>query len=191
MVMVALHETRLVGQVELVPSQGAPLKSGASPVAANPLGKVPTLERDDGCALYDSRVILRYIDASAGSGSLYPAPPRLWETLTLEATAQGIAEAALLMLYEERLRPPEQRWAEWVEAQWTKVARALDAIEARWMSHLAGRLDASQIAVACAVGYLDFRHAERDWRSGRPALAAWEATFAQRPAMLATRPPPG
>jgi glutathione S-transferase len=175
--------------VELVPSQGAPLKSGTSPIAANPLGKVPTLERDDGCALYDSRVILRYIDASAGGGSLYPTPPRLWETLTLETTAQGIIEAALLIVYEGRLRPPEQRSAEWVEAQWTKVARALDVIESRWMSHLAGRPDASQISVACALGYLDFRHAERDWRAGRRALAAWEGKFSQRPAMLATQPP--
>ena len=69
-----------------------------------------------------------------------------------------------------------------------KVARALDTIEARWISHLAGPLDAAQIALGCALGYLDFRHGERGWRSGRPALAAWDARFAERPAMQATRP---
>ena len=62
------------------------------PVGANPLGKVPALERPDGPALYDSQVICRYLDDLAG-GRLYPAKPRLWETLTLEATADGIVEA--------------------------------------------------------------------------------------------------
>jgi glutathione S-transferase len=67
--------------------------------------------------------------------------------------------------------------------------RALDAIEARWMSHLHGRLDAGQISVACALGYLDFRHGDRDWRKSHPALAAWYQTFAARPSMEATVPP--
>jgi glutathione S-transferase len=186
-VMVALHETELLGQVELVPATGTPLDPGTLPLAQNPLGKIPVLERPDGPALYDSRVIVRYLDDLAG-GRLYPAKPRLWETLTLEATAQGIMEAAVQMVYEERLRPPEHRSAEVVEAQWAKVARALDAIEARWMSHLAAPLDAAQIAVGCALGYLDFRLGPRDWRAGRPALAAWEARFAARPSMQATRP---
>ena len=157
------------------------------PVARNPLGKIPTLERDDGPALYDSRVICRYLDDLAG-GRLYPEKPRLWETLTLEATGDGIMEAAVLMVYEERTRPEEQRFAPWVEGQWAKIARALDALEARWLAHLAGPLDAGQIAVGCALGYVDFRHAARDWRAGRPGLAAWEARFAARPAMQATRP---
>jgi glutathione S-transferase len=151
-------------------------------VALNPLGKIPTLERAGGPALYDSRVICRYLDDLAG-GRLYPEKPRLWETLTLEATAHGVAEAAVLMVYEERLRPEEARSEAWVEGQWAKVARALDALEARWMSHLAGPLDMGQIATGCALGYLDFRHGRRDWRAGRPALAAWEAKFAARPAM--------
>ena len=70
-----------------------------------------------------------------------------------------------------------------------KVARALDAIEASWIAHLNGPLDMAQIAVGCALAYLDFRHAARHWREGRPQLAAWEATFARRPAMQATKPP--
>lgn len=186
-VTVLLHEAGLADRVELVPAGGNPLAPGSLPLAWNPLGKIPTLERDDGPALYDSRVICRYLDALAGAG-LYPGAPRLWEALTLEATADGMMEAAVLMAYEARLRPEELRHAPWVEAQWTKVARALDAIEARWMAHLAGPLDMGQIAVGCALGYLDFRQAARDWRVGRPALAAWEAGFAARPSMLATRP---
>jgi glutathione S-transferase len=187
MVVVALTETGLDGQVETVAATGTPLDPGSMPLAQNPLGKIPTLERPDGPALYDSRTICRYLDDLAG-GRLYPAKPRLWETLTLEATAHGVAEAALLMIYEERLRPPEIRLADYVEGQWAKIGRALDAIEARWMSHLAGPLDMAQIALGCALGYLDFRHDARGWRTGRPALAAWDAAFAARPAMVATRP---
>ena len=78
------------------------------------------------------------------------------------------------------MRPPEGRSQAWVEAQWSKVARALDAVEGRWMAHLAGPLDCGQIALGCAFGYLDFRHAEREWQAGRPALAGWEARFRDR-----------
>jgi glutathione S-transferase len=186
-VMVMLHETGLIGAVEIVTTKGTPLEPGSHPLAQNPLGKVPTLERADGPALYDSRVITRYLDARAGGG-LYPDGERLWETLTLEATGDGMMEAAVLMTYEARLRPEAARSAAWVEAQWAKVARACDVLEARWMAHLAGPLDAGQIAVACALGYVDLRHGARDWRAGRPALAAWEARIAALPSMQATRP---
>ncbi|MDZ4136270.1 MAG: glutathione S-transferase, partial [Paracoccaceae bacterium] len=110
-------------------------------------------------------------------------------TLTLEATADGITDAAILMVYETRVRPEDKRFDPWVQGQWAKIARALDALESRWMSHLHGPLDIGQIALACGLGYLDFRHGTRDWRAGRPTLAAWEAKFAQRDSMKATAPP--
>ncbi len=186
-VAATIRQLGLDERVELVPAAGTALDPGTMPVALNPLGKIPTLERPDGPALYDSRVICRYLDDLAG-GRLYPAAPRLWETLTLEATGHGIAEAALSMTYEIRLRPEDARSAPWVEGQWAKIDRALDTLEARWMSHLAGPVDIGQIAVGCALGYVDFRHDARGWRDGRPALSAWEARFAQLPAMAATRP---
>jgi glutathione S-transferase len=185
--MVTLHETDLLDRVEIVAATGTAVAPGTMPLAINPLGKVPTLERRDGPALYDSRVISRYLDDLAG-GTLYPAKPRLWETLTLEATADGVTEAAVLMVYEGRLRPENLHFPPWIEGQWAKVARSLDAIEARWMSHLAAPLDAAQIALACALGYLDFRLDARAWRDGRPALAAWYARFSERPSMQATGP---
>jgi glutathione S-transferase len=135
-----------------------------------------------------SHQLRRFLDDRAG-GRLYPPAPRLWETLTLEATGDGILDAAILMVYEWRVRPEDKRHEPWVEGQWAKVARALDTIEARWMSHLNGPLDIGQIAVGCALGYLDFRHDARGWRNGRPALAAWEKAFAARPSMAATVPP--
>jgi len=186
---VLLHEAGHFADVEPLPAGGHPTAKGADanmPTAHNPLGKIPTLLRPDGPALYDSRVISRYLDARFSAG-LYPEN-RLWEVLTLEATADGIMGAAVLMVYEVRCRPEDTRHDPWVEAQWSKIARALDVIEARWMSHLAGRLDMGQIAVGCALGYLDFRHPDRDWRTGRMPLASWFRTFEERPSMIATAP---
>lgn len=186
-VMVVLRETGQEGAVDLIHAAGNPVDPGTMPTAQNPLGKIPTLEREDGTALYDSRVICRFLD-DRGKGGLYPAAPRLWETLTLEATGDGILDAALLMMYEVRTRPEEMRVPEWVEAQWAKAARGLDVLEARWISHLHGPLDIGQIAVGCALGYLDFRLGARDWREGRPDLAAWYGGFSGRASMRATVP---
>jgi len=187
-VMILLLEAGRAGEVTLLPAVGTPVDSGSMPLAQNPLGKVPALERDDGPALYDSRVICRYLDDRFGSG-LYPAAPRLWDTLVLEATGDGILDAALLMVYESRVRPKELRHSPWVEAQWGKVARALDALEERWVSHLAGPLCMGQIAVACALGYIDLRHDARGWREGRAGLSAFAARMAARESVKATVPP--
>ncbi len=185
-VMVLLHEAGRLAEVELVRGGGSPLDL-AQRGGPNPLGKIPCLERDDGPALYDSRVICRWLDHRFAAG-FYPAAPRLWDTLVLEATADGILEAALLMVYEGRIRPEALHHAPWVEAQWLKVTRALDAVEADWIAHLKGPLCMGQIAIGCALGYLDFRHRPRDWRAGHPRLAEWEAAFAARPSMAATVP---
>jgi len=185
-VMVTLHETGQLDDVELLSAAGTPLDAADMPTAHNPLGKLPALTRPDGPAIYDSRVICRYLDARADAG-LYP-DRSLWETLTLEATADGIMDAAVLMVYEGRCRPENLQSADWTNGQWDKISRALDALTTRWMSHLAGPLDMSHIAIGCALGYLDFRHDDRNWRKGRDALDDWFATFAERPAMKATRP---
>lgn len=187
-VMVLLHESGMVDQVALIAATGTPVDTGSMPLAQNPLGKIPALERDDGPALYDSRVICQYLDHLSGKG-LYPAAPRLWDTLTVEATGDGITDAAILMVYEVRVRPDDKRSDPWVEGQWAKIDRALDALESRWIGHLTGQLDMGQISVACALAYLDFRHGAREWRQGRTDLAAWFEPFAKQPAMIATQPP--
>lgn len=185
-VMVVLHETDQMKDVELINALGTPIDSSQMPTTHNPLGKIPALERADGPALYDSRVICRYLDDRASTG-LYP-DRTVWETLTLEATADGIMDAAALMVYEGRCRPETQQSPEWIDGQWDKVSRALDAINTRWMRHLAGPIDMSHIAIGCALGYLDFRHADRNWRADRDTLAQWESTFAARDSMQATLP---
>ncbi|MFD3190268.1 glutathione S-transferase [Sedimentitalea sp. HM32M-2] len=186
-VSVLLHELDRTDQVEVETVVTTALDSSDRLIAANPLGKIPALARTDGPTLYDSRVICAYLNDRFG-GALYPGGAQRWQTLTLEATADGLMEAAVAMAYEVRLRPEAERSPAWIEAQWAKAARAITALNARWMSHLAGPLDMGQIAVACALGYVDFRHDARNWRRDNPALADWFATFESRPSMQATRP---
>ncbi|MDU8927662.1 glutathione S-transferase [Alisedimentitalea sp. MJ-SS2] len=181
-----LIETGQQEDVELAPVQTAPTAVADEARAANPTGKIPALIRSDGPAVYDSRVITRFLNDRAGGG-LYP-DARIWEVLTLEATADAIMDAAVLVTYESRLRPPEHRSEEWIEAQWGKVANAVKAVNDRWMSHLNGPLDMAQIAIACALGYLDFRHDARGWRKGNDALDDWYAVFSERESMKETAP---
>ncbi|SLN15540.1 putative GST-like protein YibF [Roseivivax jejudonensis] len=185
-VRVTLAETGLLQGTELRDVRADALDPDPALTAANPLAKIPALGRQDGPTLYDSRVICRYLDARSDAG-LYPES-RLWEILTLEATAHGVMEAAVAMVYEARFRPEDKVHEPWIEAQWSKVARALDAVESRWSSHLAGRVTAAQIALACALGYLDLRHDARAWRTGRPTLAGWQAGFAERDSMRDSAP---
>ena len=186
MVTVTAHEVGLIDQIKIVDTATSPLKTSQEAGSANPLGRIPALIRPEGGALYDSRVICRYLNDRAG-GSLYPEA-RQWEVLTLEATGQGIADSAVSMIYEVRMKAEGSQSDDWIEAQWGKVSGALDAIEARWMSHLHGPLDIGQIAVACALGYVDLRHDARRWRDHRPSLAAWFEKFSERPSMQATQP---
>ena len=186
-VVVLLHELEQSDAVELATVTTTALASDAALMAANPLARLPALERPDGVTLYDSRVITAYLD-DLYEGGMYPTGPRRWETLTLEATGDGIMDSAVSMIYEVRLRDAAQVSDAWIEAQWAKVERGLDALNTRWMSHLSGPIGAGHISVGCALGYLDFRHEARDWRQGREALAAWYDSFAARPSMMSAAP---
>ena len=186
-VMVLLHLAGATDRVALAPVAGNPLDPGSLPVDRNPLGKIPALETADGAVLYDSRVITRYLDDFLQCG-LYPEAPRLWDCLVVEATADGISDAAVLMRYEEHVRPPACRSPDWVEAQWAKIDRALTAVEERWLPHLQGPMDMGQVALGCALGYLDFRQPGRDWRAARPGLTAWWTGMSGTPAFRATAP---
>ena len=188
-VNVVLKEISRVKNIEVKVSSasGTPLDPGNSPIQYNPLGKIPVLIREDGVALYDSRVICRYLDSLA-TLNLYKNNNQHWEMLTLEATAEGIIDAALLMAYEWRLRPEEIRFPDWIEGQWSKVDRALDTLENKWMEKLDDKLNIGQIGVGCALGYLDFRNADRDWREKHKTLSNWFNGFSQRESMSTTVP---
>ena len=185
-----LIETGQKGQVEFVSVKTGPAAVAPEVRAANPMGRLPALIRPEGPAIYDSRVITRYLDArsvAAGGTGLYPES-RLWEVLTPEATADGILDSALSIVYESRFRPAEHQSEDWKNAQWDKIAHAVKAVNDRWMGHLAGPIDMGQIALGCALGYLDFRLDVRGWRKGNDALDDWFAVFSERPCMKETAP---
>lgn len=182
---VVLRETGLIERVEEVQVSTSPLNSAAQVISANPLGKIPALIRADGPAIYDSRIITRYLNDMADT-ALYPERS-LYEVLTLEATAEGIMEANVGMVYDVRYRGNDEA-SDWNEAQWGKASRAIAAINERWMSHLNGPVTAAHIAVSCALAYVDLRHDGRNWRAGNDALANWQAAFEARDAMQATQP---
>jgi glutathione S-transferase len=156
----------------------------------NPLGKVPVLILDDGAALYDSPVILEYLDHRAGGGRIIPKEAdRRFVALRLEALADGIMDASILINYEARYRPAEKHESKWLDLQGSKIARGLAALEAA-PPGLSTPPDVGQITVACALGYRDFRFQGR-WRKDHPVLVAWLERFAAAvPAFAATAPPP-
>ena len=154
----------------------------------NPLGKIPALILADGGALYDSRVIIEYLDHLAGGGRLLPPGLRRFDVLRMQAMADGAMDAALLQVYEVRMRPEEIRSASWTSYQAEKVARALAVLEPG-LGAFNPVLDAGQIAVACLLGYLDLRFAGA-WRATHPKLVAWLSAFSEAvPAFEATRMP--
>jgi len=154
----------------------------------NPLGKIPTLIVEDGSTIYDSRVILDYLDGRAGGGKIIPreAGPRL-AALRLQALCDGILDASILTVYEGRFRKQEMHEPKWLDHQAGKIARALGALEAA-PPPLDPLPNVGQIALACALGYRDFRFGG-SWRSEHPRLVAWLDNFAARvPAFAATKP---
>ncbi len=155
----------------------------------NPLGKIPTLVLDDGDTLFDSRVILDYLDHLAGGGKIIPREPKArFGALRMQALCDGVLDASLLIIYEGRYRPEDKRVPAWIERQADKVKRGLDALEAA-PPNITSTPDAGQITLACALGYRDFRFPTDDWRSRYPRLRAWLDKFAgQVPAFAATKP---
>ncbi|MBS7804712.1 glutathione S-transferase [Rhizobiales bacterium TNE-4] len=142
----------------------------------NPLGKIPALILADGTALYDSRVIVEYLDLMAGGGKLIPNGAERIQTLTLQALADGIMDAGILQMYERRFRDEDRREAKWIAHQQGKIDRALAYLEQTGAPlHTTPLI--GEIALACALGYLDLRF-EGTWRAKHPKLVAWLDRFA-------------
>jgi glutathione S-transferase len=158
----------------------------------NPLGKIPALIAEDGVAYYDSRVILEFLDDRAGGGRIIPREARArLAALRLQALADGILDASILTVYEARWRANEHHEQKWLDHQAGKVTRALEVLEANPppLDSAPGSLpNAGHIALACALGYRDFRFGE-SWRASHPRLVTWLDDFAARvPAFAATAP---
>ena len=154
----------------------------------NPLGKMPCLLLGDGTAIYDSGVIIEFLQELAGSAALVPASgPGRYAALTQATLADGITDAALLLVYEKRFRDPGTQSERWLDHQRGKIARALAAFEAAPPDPI--KTDIVAIALCCALAYLDWRQPV-NWREDHPRLAAWLAAFARHePAYERTRAP--
>ena len=165
----------------------SPVSNNAQLNAVNPLGMVPALELADGSSLYDSPVICEYLNQIA-DGPFFPADAeRRFRTLGLQALGDGILDLSVALRYETFVRPQALRWQEWIDNQNAKITRGLDALETRCAKFEAAPL-IGEITIACTLGYRDFRYAEDDWRTGRPALAAWYEQIMERESLQQTVP---
>lgn len=154
----------------------------------NPLGKMPCLLLADGTAIYDSRTIIEFLQELSGSTQLIPTSgvPR-YVALTRAALADGLTDAALLMVYEGRFREPGTHSERWLAHQRGKIMRALAAFEAEPLP--VAPTDIVCIALSCALGYLDWRKPVA-WRENHPRLEKWLEDFAaHEPAFDATQAP--
>jgi glutathione S-transferase len=184
-VTVTLHETGLADGTELVETN---VWDPATDIARdNPVGKVPALVADDGTVYVESDLICAYLDSLHDGPKLIPANgPARWAVLRLQALADGILDSAVDRVKETR-RPEGKQWDGLHERRRNGIERTLDLLESE-ASNLAGEANIGNIALGCALGYLDLRFPEENWRSGRSQLAAWYEKFSARPSMTATAP---
>ena len=185
--MATAIEAGVVGGLELESTN--PWDPNTDIGADNPIGKVPALTIDDGSVLFDSPVICEYLDSLRDDARLFPAEgSERWQALTRMALADGLLDAAILRRREiMRLAEEQSPW--WMERQLGIVNRALDAMEID--SNIFDGVDIGLLTIAIALGYLDFRLPELDWRETHPRLAAWYAEFSQRPSLRDTVPHEG
>jgi len=177
----------LDSQIELIAPDDAQI---AAYRAQNPLGKIPILLTEKDGPIHDSHVICEYLDSQVAFPVLFPGDGQArWQMLTRASMADGILDAALLLVYEGRYRPEEMRVQAWVDMQQTKIDTALAQFEAAPPAWDANP-DYSHITLAAALGYLDFRHGGK-WRANSPNLVSWLDKFAAAvPAYAETAPPP-
>ena len=175
----------LSGDIKVEPAD--PNDANDSIRQQNALGKIPTLVLEDGTTLFDSRVIVEYLDHRAGGGKIIPQESKArFAALRLQALADGMTDAQILLVYEGRFRPPEHHVKKWTDYQADKIKRGLTALEADPPA-LDPLPNVGQIALACFLGHRDLRFAG-DWRAAHPKLVAWLDRFAAKvPAFAETK----
>ncbi|PZQ48186.1 MAG: glutathione S-transferase [Rhodovulum sulfidophilum] len=184
-VMICVHEKGL--PVEIEPAAVGQGKINAELLRLNPSGKIPTLVLDDGAAVFDSLVICDYLDELEASPRVIPAThPERRAALTLNATADALVTAGVLATIE-RGKAAEKRWPDYEAAQWAKVDHCLAALEAA-LPRRGEVFDIGAIAAVCALGWMDARAGQRDWRGTHPQLAKWADARNARASVAATRP---
>lgn len=190
-VIVAMH-LGVNDKIERLASAASPVVRDRNIAKFNPLTKVPSARTDDGLNLFDSRVICEYID-SICNGGLFPVAGRArWVALMQQALGDGLLDAALLARYETAVRPEALRWKDWTDGQISKIVDCMNEIELQVPSLGVDKFTIGEITIACALGYLDFRYENMQWRDSYPKAAAWFAKFSDaHDFMAATVPPKG
>lgn len=186
-VRVLARELDLDTRIEEVTVNTTPVSPAAEVTAANPLSKIPTLITDDGTAIFDSRVIAEYLLSIAAAKAAPESNETRWLSLRRQALADGVLDAGLAHRYETVLRPKELHWAPWLEAQQSKMLRGLEAL-ANDLPTIGGRPGLDAIAIACMLGWVEFRMPEINWRKAHPSLSSFFDQMSERTSMRATRP---
>ncbi|NUO49879.1 MAG: glutathione S-transferase [Polyangiaceae bacterium] len=194
-VLVLAHEVGLNDSIRTVAVTLSPTAPSAELSARNPLGKIPALELDDGTTIYDSRVICEYLDGlHSGPRRIPESGPARFDVLKVQALADGIVDAGILVRYEILLRPEALRWNDWLRGQCDKVIGGLTSLEQE-VGTFGALLDLGQIAALCAIGCLEFRrpldaHPEGaiDMRERFVRLFAWYDVQIRRPSLQSTAP---
>lgn len=187
-VMIAIHEMGLQDRIRTVRTIAGGTNILTEFMKVNPVGKIPTLELEDGSAVYDSPVIIEYLDTLHTGPRLYPtAWPERLVALRRHALGQGMLDTALPLL-GEGFRPPERQSEPHKQFWRAKLIYCVDALEQEAEALSESAFSIGHLAIGVALGYLDFRFDSLKWRDGRPKLAAWHATFNARPAVAANMP---
>jgi glutathione S-transferase len=185
---IGLHELGISDDIERLPMVASPTQPNSELVAINPLGKLPTLILDNGDILNGSAVILEFFDDFQGNNKLIPSKgTERWEALSLQGLSDGMMEAQVIHYYEKERRPIDKQWKDWADGQMGKIDRVLVYLENRTES-FADKLNVGNISLACALGFLNLRFAEKQWSKDYPSLANWFVEFSKRQSMVVTAP---
>jgi glutathione S-transferase len=187
-VMIAIAEMGLQDQVRTVRTVAGGTTPHRELMKINPVGKIPTLELPDGTAVYDSPVIIEYLDTLHDGPKLYPSawPERL-TALRRHALGQGMLDSALPLL-GEGFRPPERQSQPHKDLWRAKLNACVDALEQEAGTLASSGFNVGHLTIGVALGYLDFRFVDMAWRTGHPKLAGWHETFNARPSVQANMP---
>jgi glutathione S-transferase len=185
-VMLAAHELGLTDRLDCVRTLVQFTVPHLGLLNDNPLGKLPTLVAEDGALIYDSPVVIEYLDSLDGKPRLYPTERTArFTALRRQSLGDGMMDFLLLWLFE-RSKPEAQQTPDLIAAFRIKLAACLDALEAEADELTAGGFDVGHLTIGVALGYIDFRFAAEAWRTDHPKLAAWHESFRQRPSAQAT-----
>jgi glutathione S-transferase len=182
---VTVFEKALQEQVEQILVN--PMNDDPELLSRNPLSKIPVLELADGTCLIDSAQICEYLDGLSTVNPLYGNGASRQQILQPSYLANGMLDAAVSARME-LFRPAEMQWQPWVDRQRAAITRGLVQLESMAES-FDNQITTAQITTGAMLEYLDFRHHDMSWRSNHPALASWQAGFAQRDSMKQTQPP--